>query len=709
MRIILIIKTNKAILRMIRKELAVSLSLVLSMAMVPAMANAQPAAEPAADDDPQATREIIVIGQKLENTLQDTAGSVVVAGRDAIDNGSYWTVEDYLRAIPGISFSSARQLPSVRGIDGNGVATGGFGAVSGGRPRITTYVDGVPRAYSFVPNGIPPTWDIDQLAFYRGSQSTAIGRNAAAGAIIVETRDPVDRFEGAAQLGSRNAADSVNGALTLNAPLAADRLALRVSAEGFTGDGFVTYVGPLAPVNKRLSREEGYRLRGKLLWRPKGFGDDTELRLAYERQYSRGPSPSDTVDFPNAKDLTMSTPSSISFFELRNDLVSIEGRLPIDDTWSLYGIASYQNAREVSPAVITGDPNFLDVFANSKEWTQEARLTYAPAGTRTQIAAGVFHFTRNRIEGGRPGSAFVYDATDKASTIAVFADAVIEAGPFDILAGGRWERERQDRNFLADFGLGLDADIRQSIFLPKAGVRWNIDDDRSLTALYYKGYSPAGAGVSFLSFNPYQFDRETSNTAELALRAAFPASGITINANAYYTRYRGQQLSGFGPQGIADSFIVNAERTRQYGVEAAATWDVNDAVTLDASVAFTDARIIRFGDPLNDESNGNRPAISPVFSGRIGAKIKPMEGLELQGNVGYTGGYFTLDRMQDEYRVPSRVVADFRGSYTTGPVTLQLAVENLFNNFYLTNTDPQFGTSNVGRPRTVSASVKVNF
>jgi iron complex outermembrane recepter protein len=690
---------------MIRNKVRLGLLLCAAACQWPMAATAQTAEETVSDRN----YDIIVVGQKLEQTLQDTAASVLVADRDAIDNGSYRTVEDYLRGIPGIVFGTGRQLPAVRGVEGNGVAIGGFGAVSGGRPRITTYVDGVPRSFSFLPNGVPPTWDIDQLAFYRGSQSTAIGRNAAAGAIIVETRDPVDRFEGAAQLGYRDNADSVNGALTLNAPIIADRLALRVSAEGFRGDNFINYAGALAPVEDRVNREEGYRFRGKLLWHPAGFGDETQVRLAFERQYSRQPSPVDVVDTANPRAFTLSAPGSISFFTLTNDLVSLEGRLPISDDWSLYGIASYQNAREAGPAVVPGDPAFLDVFANSKEWTQEVRLTYAPSGTRTQIAVGVFNFSRDRVEGGTPGSAFVYDATDEASTIALFADAVIEAGPFDILAGGRWERERQDRVFLADFGLGLDVDIRQSIFLPKAGLRLNIDEDRSLTALYYRGYSPAAAAVSFLSFNPYQFNRETSDTAELALRAAFPDAGLTLNANAYYTRYQGQQLGGFGPLGIADSVVVNADRTRQYGIEAAASWDVNSTVSLDASLALTDARIIRFGDPLNDASNGNRPALAPVFAGRVGARVRPLEGLEVQGSVGYSDGYFTLYSNQDVYRVPSRVVADLRGSYTTGPVTLQLGIENLFNRFYLIGIDPFFATANVGRPRTISASVRVNF
>jgi iron complex outermembrane recepter protein len=690
---------------MIRNTFGFGLLVGVAALQWPLAAGAQTAAEP----DAERTDDIIVVGQKLEQTLQDTAGSVVVANSEAIDNGSYRTVEDYLRGIPGLVFSNERELPSVRGVDGTGVASGGFGAVSGGRPRITTYVDGVPRSFSFVPNGVPPTWDIDQLAFYRGSQSTAIGRNAAAGAIIVETRDPVDRFEGAAQIGYRDHADSASGELTLNAPIIDDRLALRVSAEGYTGDGYVTYGGALAPVSERISREEGYRLRAKLLWHPEGFAQDTQLRLAYERQYSRGPRPSDAVDFTNPRDLQLTTPSSISLFLLTNDLVSLEGRLPISDDWSVYGIASCQNAREAGPAVIAGDSNFLDVFANSKEWTQEVRLTYAPSGTRTQIAVGAFHFNRNRVEGGTPGSAFVYNATDRASTIALFADAVIEAGPFDILAGGRWERERQDRNFLADFGLGLDVDIRQSIFLPKAGLRWNIDEDRSLTALYYRGYSPGAAGVSFLSFDPYQFERETSDTAELALRASFPAADITLNANAYYTRYRGQQLGGFGPLGIADSIIVNVERTRQYGAEVAATWDVNSILTFDASLALADARIVRFGDPLNDVSNGNRPAYAPVFAGRIGALLRPLDGLQLQGSIGYSDGYFTLYTNQDVYQVPSRVDVDVRGRYTAGPVTFQVAIENLFDRFYLTNVDPFFNSANVGRPRTVNASVRVNF
>jgi iron complex outermembrane receptor protein len=244
---------------MIRK--AVCCMLLASVMMSPAWAQETPGAE-------SDSSEIIVVGQKLGQSLQDTPSSVVVVSGKELDDPAFRDVEDYLKRVPNVIFNSGGQLPTVRGIDGNGIANGGIGATSGGRPRLTTYVDGVPRSFSFLPNGVPVTWDIGQLEFYRGAQSTTLGRNAIAGAIVVQTADPENRFVGAAELGIRSKDTSYNGAATLNVPLIDDRLALRVSADGFTGDNFITYIGPLADRADFISKDEGYRLRVKLALRP---------------------------------------------------------------------------------------------------------------------------------------------------------------------------------------------------------------------------------------------------------------------------------------------------------------------------------------------------------------------------------------------------------------------------------------------------------
>ena len=680
---------------MIRKTLVVSL--LVSAAPSPALADAVT----------ETSSEIVVTGQKLGQSVQDTPSSVVVVSGEDLDQSSYRDVEDFLRSVPNVVFTSGGQLPTVRGIDGNGVALGGTGAVSGGRPRLSTYVDGVPRSFSFLPNGVPVTWDIGQLEFYRGAQSTTLGRNAIAGAIVVQTSDPEDRIGGAAQIGIRTQRASLEGAATLNVPLVADRLALRVSADGHDGDNFVTYVGALADKADFISQDTGYRLRAKLAFRPKGFADDLSFRLAYEKQYARRPSPEDGTQIDTARQRTQSDPGGISVFTLENELVSFEAKVPLSDDWSAYAIASYQDAREKGLPIFD-DGSSLDVFANSKEYTQEARVTYAPADTRLKAVVGAFHFSRTRIEGGVPGSAFVYDAADKASTIALFADAVLPIGDFDILAGGRWEHERQKRNFLAVFGLGLDVDIRQSIFLPKGGMRWNVGERRSVTALYYRGYSPGAAAVSFVSFTPYEFARETSDNIELAWRSDHDS--VTFNANVFASWYKGQQLFGNGPLGVGDSVVVNADRTRTIGAEADTVWKPTPTLSFTAGLGLLDTRIVRFGgDPSNDLNNGNDLPFSPSVTGRVAAAWEPTAKSRLDANVRYSAARFSAYQNTADDRLGNHVLLDLRARHFIGRFSLNVFVENVFDRFYFTAKNPVFGAANIGRPRTFGAAIRAAF
>ncbi len=663
-------------------------------------------AQEAADAVPEAG-EIVVTGQKLGQSLKDTPSSVVIVTGKELDQPAFRDVEDFLRGVPNVIFTSGGQLPTVRGIDGNGVALGGTGAVSGGRPRLTTYVDGVPRSFSFLPNGVPVTWDIGQLEFYRGAQSTTLGRNAIAGAIVVETSDPENRIGGAAELGIRTKDTTYNGAATLNVPIINDRVALRVSADGFSGDTFINYVGPLADRADFISKDEGYRLRAKLALRPNGFDDDLSLRLAYEKQYARRASPEDLTQLSTARLFTQSDPASASVFTLDNELFSAEAKVPLGESWLAYAIASYQNSRENGLPVLT-DGSSLDVFANSKEYTQEGRITYAPAGSRLKAVAGVFHFTRDRVEGGEPGSAFVYDATDKASTIALFVDAVLPLGQFDLLAGVRFERERQKRNFIAIFGLGLDVDIKQNILLPKGGIRWNVNDRQSITALYYRGYSPAAAAVSFVSFEPFQFTRETADNFELAWRSEF--DDVTFNTNIFATFYKGQQLFGNGPLGIADSIVINADRTRFLGAEADVVWKPTPTLTLTGAIGLLDTKIIRFGgDPSNDVNNGNDLSFAPSVTGRLIASWVVVPKLQLDAETRYIAARFSTIQNAPEDRLGGHALLNLRAAYTLDRFTIFAFVENVFDRFYFTTKSPVFDVANVGRPRTFGAAIRAKF
>jgi iron complex outermembrane recepter protein len=62
------------------------------------------------------------------------------------------------------------------------------------RPNIAFVRDGVEgNVQSFVE--LQSLWDVGQVEILKGSQSTAYGRNAIGGAVVINTNDPTDYFE----------------------------------------------------------------------------------------------------------------------------------------------------------------------------------------------------------------------------------------------------------------------------------------------------------------------------------------------------------------------------------------------------------------------------------------------------------------------------------------------------------------------------------
>ncbi|MEM6537352.1 MAG: TonB-dependent receptor [Pseudomonadota bacterium] len=647
---------------------------------------------------------IVVVGQKLPLTPSRLPSSASIATGEDIDQPAFFDVDDYFRTAPNLTYTSRNEAPTIRGISGGGIATGAFGAISGGRPRLITYVDGVPRASSVVPNAVPLTWDISQAAFYRGAQSSVIGRNSIGGAFIIETQDPTNEFEGAVQGTFRSQDATLGGAGMINVPLIDDRLALRASVDGFDGESFVTYVGPiLEAANNEIRRDEGLRARVKLAWRPFGFESDTSVRLAYERQEARITSPGDAVDI-DSDNFTLTNPTAVGVADQENEFVSGELEHSFSEAWSIYSITSWQSTLEDNPVLSPGNaPFFLDVTIDTEEITHESRLNYE--ASVFQGVVGVFYSDRQRSELGAQGSAFPYEAEDSSSTFSLFVDTVTTVGAFELLAGLRWEQEKQDRQFSTDFGFGLDFDVDQDIPLPKAGLRWNISDDQSLTGIYFRGFSPAASAFDFfLNPGPYQFDRETSDTFELAWRSSLAGGDVVLNANVFYTTFDGQQIVDPTIQRI-----VNVADSEVLGAEISAQWDATDTLSLLGSIGVLDTELSDFGEGNTDLFNGNELGVAPSVTAQLRAEWQPIENLRLAGSVNFTDEYFSSFVNQTDGAVDARTLVDFQASYNFGMFDGFIFAENVFDAEYDLFRNPTLGIRNVGRPATVGLGLRAGF
>ena len=178
--------------------------------------------------------------------------------------------------------------------------------------------------------------------------------------------------------------------------------------------------------------------------------------------------------------------------------------------------------------------------------------------------------------------------------------------------------------------------------LPKLSVLFRATDALSLYATLSKGYRAGGFNTQIFSDilqnktmnatmndmgvymdSPYmsvsagntEYDPETAWNAELGMRMG--ADDWRVEASAYYTDVRNQQLTVFPPGKSTGRMMTNAGRSRSYGVEAQLMWNP-DRLRTHVTWAWCDARFTDYNDGNNDYS-GNRIPYVPEHTLHTGA------------------------------------------------------------------------------------------
>lgn len=221
-----------------------------------AMAQEQPA--PEADSEARLTA-IIVTAQKTEQSLQDVPISVTAISADFLaDSGVTANLE--LGAItPGLVTieGSGFYVPFIRGIGSRAITPGN-------ESPVAFYVDGV---YQTDKAGLlfGTFNDVDSIQVLRGPQGTLFGRNATAGAVLVETRNPTSEFTAEARV--TYGSDETSGAGFISGPIGAG---LTASLSGFfrETDPYIRNLNPANGAPGEIGDAKSQGVRAKILWEP---------------------------------------------------------------------------------------------------------------------------------------------------------------------------------------------------------------------------------------------------------------------------------------------------------------------------------------------------------------------------------------------------------------------------------------------------------
>ncbi|GAB5454801.1 MAG: TonB-dependent receptor [Henriciella sp.] len=216
------------------KRITTVASILLALQAVPAMAQDTASENSTAEDDGRRLSVITVESQRRSQDLQDVPIAVTAVSGEALDEAATATITDLAESIPGLAVVESNRPATSTSIRVRGIGTAGNDAALEG--AVGVIIDGVYRPRSGI--GLGDFVDLDRVEVLRGPQGTLFGKNTSAGAIIIESNDPIHEFEGSveATFGNFNLQRYTG---VINLPIAEDKFAIRLAGRIHDRDGFV--------------------------------------------------------------------------------------------------------------------------------------------------------------------------------------------------------------------------------------------------------------------------------------------------------------------------------------------------------------------------------------------------------------------------------------------------------------------------------------
>src|SRR6516162_7641846 len=224
-----------------------------------------------------ALEEVVVTARKREEALLNVPVTMAVFTQQTIESAGIEAPRDFVALVPNMT------LVEVQNVGNSFITIRGISQARNSEPSVAVLVDGVlePNPYSFDQE----LNDVTAIEVLKGPQGALYGRNAIGGAIIINTAEPSEHFQGETKVGVGNGV-SEKAQVAVGSPIdSAGTLKYRASVNFYNTDGYLenTYLDHKADPYK------DYSGRLRLLWKPSDqltadlrfFGDHVETTAYY--------------------------------------------------------------------------------------------------------------------------------------------------------------------------------------------------------------------------------------------------------------------------------------------------------------------------------------------------------------------------------------------------------------------------------------------
>jgi len=626
-------------------------ALTAPFAAVPAFAQSA-----GAEED---SKTIVVTAQRRDQALEDVPMSVTLLDQDTLKNAGVTSVQDLQNVTSGFQLGrgGSTPQPSIRGV--TTIINGSY------ENNVATYIDGLyvatPQALTIdLPN-------IENVQILKGPQGTLYGRNATGGAILVETKNPTEEWEGNFEATYGRFNDKRVGGV-ISGPIT-EGIGMALSSYTRRRDGYHLKMSrnpadyPNNPHDGRAYPLSQDMLRAKLKFEFSptfdvvlGYGythtDDHGLTVNFSPIENTVPSFGGRVAtaFPGSfsvpTKLGEAAPSLDPGVEVK--VHDIFGKINVDMGWGqLRSTTGYTKLNQSTNYDFDGsyaEVSFNDSGFVDKTFQQLVDLNVDfGGGSSLMVGAQYFNIKTDTLADGPDwsysgtsnGSYLTYDKSPQQpksayaianQTVyfrekeawAAFADLTVQAtDALSLVVGGRYSKETQDNTRTA-YGAGgqlgniitFNAQKSASFkkFTPRASIRYEFTPRTSAYLSYSKGFKSGewpGAYAGAVS-NWVPVKQESVDGFEMGLKHA--GGRIRFDAAAFYMDYKNLQISFTNfVNNAAVVDLQNAPSAEIYGVEGNLNVELFDNFNIRAGATWLHAR---YGDNFIFDGIGVNPAVS---------------------------------------------------------------------------------------------------
>ncbi|PXA84207.1 TonB-dependent receptor [Nostoc sp. 3335mG] len=576
--------------------------------------------------------DIVVRGSKRSASLTDYPGSVSEIDVGTIRPGGLIhgseTLVERLPVLTSTHLGPGRNKLFIRGI-----ADSSFNGPT--QATVGQYLGDVRLTYS-APDPDLALYDIKSVEVLEGPQGTLYGAGSLGGVIRLEPNAPtLDRWSGSIAAGASATAHGKPGAdgdLVVNAPIVADRLALRVVAYGAIDGGYIDDPGRgLQDINRTTIRGG----RAILRFQPStdwtvDVGGVIQNIDSRDGQYAlRGFPPlqrASVIAQPFDNDYAVG--SLVVRHQIGNTTLTSASSAVFHDVGSVYDaspspVAPTEYHEEHQIMVLSNETRLSHRASDGGGWVLGAELLRSSDKLR-------------RTLGPIGADASLTGTSNTVEEVSLFGEATLRLGRrWFVTGGGRLGFTRQTGDLL-DTAIGDDDRHRHDVsILPSVGLLWKLSPNLSLFARYQEGYRPGGLAVQAAS--ALRFEADSVATSEAGIRFGTSSSRFAATASISYAHWEDIQADLVDASGFP--YTANIGSGRVIGFELQSSWRPVKRLSIDGALFLDSSDLSRPAPAFSGERDATLPNIADL-TGRLSASWHGQVGrqpFDLTGSVSYVG------------------------------------------------------------------------